>query len=251
MASMIRCVDITKTYRKGKVPVHALSGVTFSIEAGELVTLMGPSGAGKSTLMHILGCLDSPTGGHFYLDGEEVSRKSDTELALIRNAKIGFVFQSFHLLPRTTALDNVMLPLAYRKPYPADAEARALAALEAVGIAQRASHRPAELSGGEQQRVAIARALVTDPQILLADEPTGNLDSTVGAEVLSIVQKLNSQGRTCIIVSHDPEVARWSRRIIRLKDGLILSDEPVPEERRLTAPHLPKPMEAPCAPSPS
>lgn len=233
MASLIRCTDITKVYRKGAVAVHALSGVSFSIEAGEMVAIMGPSGSGKSTLMHIMGCLDSPTSGRFSLDGEEVVHKSDAELAAIRNTKIGFTFQSFHLLPRTTALENVLLPLAYRTPYPADAEARARAALEAVGLGERAAHTPAELSGGEQQRVAIARALVTDPPIILADEPTGNLDSVAGNEVLAVFQRLNAEGRTCIIVTHDPETARWTRRHIRLKDGRIMSDEPVAENERL------------------
>ncbi len=251
MAPLIRCVELTKSYRKGAVAVHALSGVTFSVETGEMATLMGPSGAGKSTLMHIIGCLDSPSGGRFELDGEQVSGKSDAELAFIRNTKIGFVFQSFHLLPRTSALENVLLPLAYRRPYPADAEQRALAALEAVGLVERAGHTPAELSGGAQQRVAIARALVGDPQILLADEPTGNLDSVAGAEVMAIFQRLNAEGRTCLIVTHDPETARWTRRIIRLKDGQILSDEPVPLTERLTAVRGEAAKETPCAPAPS
>jgi putative ABC transport system ATP-binding protein len=248
---VIRCTDLTKVYKKGAIPVNALSGVTFSVEAGEIVTIMGPSGAGKSTLMHILGCLDSPTSGSFYLDGEEVTRKSDSEMAHIRNAKIGFVFQSFHLLPRTTALENVLLPLAYCRSYPADARTRGMSALEAVGLADRADHTPVELSGGEQQRVAIARALVTNPQILLADEPTGNLDSVSGAEVMAIFQRLNSQGRTCIIVTHNQETARWTHRIIRLKDGQILSDEAIPHEERLSAQGPGRALEAPCAPSPS
>ncbi|MEE8209567.1 MAG: ABC transporter ATP-binding protein [bacterium] len=251
MAPLIHCTDLTKVYRKGAVAVHALSGVSFTIEAGEMVAIMGPSGAGKSTLMHILGCLDSPTSGRFSLNGEEVAHKSDAELATIRNAKIGFTFQSFHLLPRTTALENVLLPLAYSNPYPADAEARAAAALEAVGLGERASHTPAELSGGEQQRVAIARALVTNPQILLADEPTGNLDSVAGNEVLAIFQRLNAEGRTCIIVTHDAETARWTRRLIRLKDGRIVSDEPVPENERLYAKVPAEDLEAPCTPAPS
>lgn len=251
MATLIRCTDLTKTYRKETVPVYALSGVSFEIEAGEMLAIMGPSGAGKSSLMHILGCLDSPTSGRFFLDGEEVARKSDSEKALIRNAKVGFVFQSFHLLPRTTALDNVLLPLAYCKNYPADAKARALEALEVVGLGGRADHTPAELSGGEQQRVAIARALVTDPQILLADEPTGNLDSVAGAEVMALFQRLNSDGRTCIIVTHNLETARWTRRIIRLKDGQIVSDESVPDGERLVAGRAGGRQETPCAPSPS
>jgi putative ABC transport system ATP-binding protein len=225
-----------------------LSEVTFSIEAGEMVAIMGPSGAGKSTLMHIIGCLDSPTAGLFFLDGEEVSHKSDAELAFIRNAKIGFVFQSFHLLPRTSALENVLLPLAYRKPYPDSAEDLAKAALETVGLGDRANHTPAELSGGEQQRVAIARALVTNPQILLADEPTGNLDSVAGAEVLAVFQRLNAEGQTCIIVTHDPEIARWTRRIIRLKDGRIVGDEHIPDGERLSPDQPSDEREAPCVP---
>lgn len=247
MAPLIRCIDLSKSYRKGVHSVHALNGINFSIEAGEMVTIMGPSGSGKSTLMHILGCLDTPTSGRLILDGQEVAHKSDSELAFIRNSMIGFIFQSFHLLPRTSALENVMLPLAYRNPYPADSEERALSALESVGLSKRAGHTPSELSGGEQQRVAIARALVTDPSILLADEPTGNLDSVAGQEVMATFQRLNAQGRTCIVVTHDPETARWTQRVIRLRDGNVVSDEPVPEAERLTN----KGREAPCTLAPS
>jgi len=220
---MIELENITKIYRMGKIEVPGLRGVTLSIKEGEMVALVGPSGSGKSTLMNIIGFLDKATLGRYTLEGIDVSRFNDNKLAELRNKKIGFVFQTFNLLPRTSALSNVELPLIYsgggvRK------RQRALEALERVGLAARANHKPTELSGGEQQRVAIARALVNNPAVILADEPTGNLDSASTAEIISIFCQLNREGITIVIVTHDPEVAQRAQRTVMLRDGLIESD---------------------------
>ena len=213
--------DLRKVYQMGQVEVHALAGVSLSIERGEVVAIMGPSGSGKSTLMNILGCLDLPSSGKYILDGEVVENLSDDQLADIRNRKVGFIFQSFNLLSRTSALGNVELPLRYAGKIQNRKE-RARAALDSVGLGDRISHRPTELSGGQQQRVAIARALVNNPAIIMADEPTGNLDSKVGKEILELLLSLNrDNGTTLIIITHDQTIAAQAQRIIRLRDGLV------------------------------
>src|SRR3990172_4306090 len=219
--TMIEIENITKVYPMGQTEVRALDGVSLTIADGEWVAIAGPSGSGKSTLMAIIGCLDSPTGGVYRLDGLNVARMSDNELAAVRNKKIGFVFQQFNLLARTSALENVELPLLYSNVN--HRRERAKAALEAVGLGDRITHRPNELSGGEQQRVAIARALVTEPSILLADEPTGNLDSKTGAEIMALIGELHrTRGITVIVVTHDPAIAANAQRMIQLKDGVVL-----------------------------
>jgi len=228
---MIQLEKIEKTYTAGTVQTPVLKGISFSINAGEYVAIMGASGTGKSTLMHILGCLDKPTGGRYRLDDTDMVNLDDDALSHLRNGKIGFVFQQFHLLDRATALRNVMLPLIYAKEYPADAHQRAEKALAAVGLAERMSYKPNQLSGGQQQRVAIARALITDPSILLADEPTGSLDSKSGTEVMAILQRLHRDGRTIILVTHDRSVADHARRVIVLKDGQVAEDRPVAQPR--------------------
>ena len=222
---MIQIEDVSKTYQMGEVEVKALRGVGLSIDEGEFVSIMGPSGSGKSTLMNVLGCLDSPTEGSYTLQGQDVSRLSSTRLAHIRNQEIGFVFQMFNLLPRTSALRQVELPLIYGGVGLRERNKRARAALEAVGLGDRMGHKPDELSGGQQQRVAIARALVSQPSIIMADEPTGNLDTKSGDEVLCIFQQLNEQGITVIFVTHDPEIAALCQREVFLRDGRIVSDE--------------------------
>jgi len=236
MSNVIEVRDITKTYTMGEVKVHALRGVSFEIERGEVVAIMGPSGSGKSTLMNTLGCLDRPTSGEYYLDGQLVSSLKDDQLALIRNEKVGFVFQSFNLLARVSALANVELPLRYAG-VTKGRRARARAALEAVGLGDRVNHHPYELSGGQQQRVALARAIVNEPSIIMADEPTGNLDTKVGKEIMDLLLSLNKKyGTTLIIVTHDPMIAKQTQRVIRIIDGYLDESKngssPKPEARK-------------------
>ncbi len=231
MKTIVRSENVSKVYQKaGSLPVHALQEVSVDIGEGQFVSIMGASGSGKSTLMNILGCLDRPTTGRVILDGDMVSELEDEELAHIRNRKIGFVFQTFNLLPRTSALENVELPLIYSDLE--NIEGKAEQALENVGLADRIHHHPSELSGGQQQRVAIARALVNDPEIILADEPTGNLDTRAGYEIMALFQDLNSQGRTIVVVTHEHDIARYASRIIKVADGRIVSDEVNPEVKQ-------------------
>lgn len=229
---MILLQNITKTYHRGKVETPVLLGIDLHVAAGEFLAIMGPSGSGKSTLLHILGLLDRPSGGSYRLDGIEVAERNDDELAGLRNAKLGFVFQAFHLLPTATALDNVLLPFTYAGDYPADARARAEKALDRVGLGHRMTHRPGELSGGECQRVAVARALVNDPEVIFADEPTGNLDHRSSLEVMALLQGLNQEGRTIVLVTHDAGVGSMCRRLVRLIYGKVSSDEAIKDQTR-------------------
>ena len=224
---VIRLEAVTKVYRTGSLEVAALRGVSLNIDAGEYVSVMGPSGSGKSTLMHILGCLDVPSGGRYWLSGEDVSGMDEAALAQVRNRHIGFVFQQFNLLPTMTAWRNVELPLVYAGVARAERRARAMEALERVGLGDRVHHRPGELSGGQQQRVAVARALVSEPSLILADEPTGALDSTSAADVMGLLSELHRAGRTLVVITHDPDVAAAASRIVRIRDGLLTSEAEV------------------------
>jgi putative ABC transport system ATP-binding protein len=235
MSAVIKLDEVHKVYHTGEVDVHAVRGVTLEIERGEFVAVMGASGSGKSTLMNMLGCLDKPTAGNYSLDGTDVSQLDRDQLADIRNEKIGFVFQGFNLLARTSALENVELPMLYvhKRVSGSEQRGRAMKSLEIVGLAQRADHHPNQLSGGQQQRVAIARALVNQPALLLADEPTGNLDSQTSIEIMGVFQKLNEQGITIVMVTHELDIASYTKRNIIMRDGSILTDEPV--KKRLIA----------------
>jgi putative ABC transport system ATP-binding protein len=234
--SIIRLERAMKIYRTGRTEVHALRGVNLALGSGEMLAIMGASGSGKSTLMNVLGCLDTPSSGDYYLDGVHVNALSKNALADLRNSKLGFVFQGFNLLARTTALENVELPLLYdRSGRRLDTRALARRALERVGLGERLEHQPSELSGGQQQRVAIARALVTEPRVLLADEPTGNLDSRTSVEIMALFQELNDQGITILIVTHESDIAAYAKRILEMRDGRITRDEPVHSRRRASA----------------
>jgi len=222
--ALITLSGVTKVYRMGDIEVQALRGIDLRIDEGEFVAIMGASGSGKSTLMNLLGCLDQPTGGSYVLEGIDVADLSDDDLAVIRNRKIGFVFQSYNLIPRSTALHNVEMPLIYAGDA-AQREERAMAALDLVGLADRAHQQPSELSGGQQQRVAIARALITEPAILLADEPTGNLDSESSLEIMNLLKRLNEEGRTIVLITHEPDLATFASRVVRIRDGQVISDE--------------------------
>jgi len=225
MAKIIQIEQLTKIYHLGKVKVEALRGVSFEINTGDFVSIMGPSGSGKSTLMHIIGCLDYPTGGKYFLSGQDVSKLNDNQLALFRNRKIGFVFQEFNLLAKATILRNVELPLTYNNVHSKNKKQLAVQALKEVGLGDRLKHRPNEISGGQKQRVSIARALVNRPSIILADEPTGNLDSKTGRDIMEMIKKLHDIGNTIILVTHEPEIAQYSQRVLHLKDGVIDRDE--------------------------
>ena len=223
----LKVVDLVKTYKLGPIEVPAVCGVSCEVKRGEFVAITGPSGCGKSTFMHLIGCLDKPTSGQIYLDGDNVAGFDDNQLAAIRNKKIGFVFQSFNLLPRLNAEKNVSLPLYYADIRAEERDRRAHAGLDQVGLEKRAHHKPAEMSGGERQRIAIARALINDPAIMLADEPTGNLDSKTSVDIMRIFQDINKKGATIIVVTHEPDIVRYAKRVIKLKDGHIIGDEPV------------------------
>jgi len=230
VGAVIKLEEVRKTYHTGEVDVHAVRGVTLEIAKGEFVAIMGASGSGKSTLMNIVGCLDRPTTGRYLLDGLDVSHLDRDQLADIRNKKLGFVFQGFNLLSRTTALENVELPMMYTHDHlsPVTQREHALRALEIVSLVDRADHHPNQLSGGQQQRVAIARALVNNPAVLLADEPTGNLDSRTSVEIMGVFQKLNEQGITIVMVTHEPDIARYTKRNVVMRDGVVITDKPVP-----------------------
>jgi putative ABC transport system ATP-binding protein len=221
---VIELRNVVKTYAMGEVEVHALRGVSLRVDRGDFVAIMGASGSGKSTMMNIVGCLDVPTRGQYWLDGVDVRRLDDRALARIRNRKIGFVFQSFNLIARTSALANVELPMAYAGVRQKDRYRRAVAALEAVGLADRADHQPNELSGGQQQRAAVARAIATNPALILADEPTGNLDTASSAEVMQVFSRLNAEGRTVVLITHEADIAAYTKRVVHLRDGHVLSD---------------------------
>src|SRR5580692_60732 len=223
--AIIETVDLWKTYVMGTEEIHALRGVSLGIESGEYVAIMGPSGSGKSTLMNLIGCLDTPSKGSYLLNGKQVSQMNDNELARIRNEEIGFVFQTFNLLPRATALHNVELPLVYAGVAAKDRADRAKQALQKVELGERMGHRPNELSGGQRQRVAIARALVNNPSILLADEPTGNLDSQTGNEIMAVLDRLQAQGNTIVLVTHEHDIAEYAHRVVHIKDGVVERDE--------------------------
>ena len=228
--ALISLREVTKVYRMGEIEVQALRGIDLKIHEGEFVAIMGASGSGKSTLMNLIGCLDTPTGGTYLLEDVDVAELDDDSLAMIRNQRIGFVFQSYNLIPRSSALHNVEMPLIYAGDT-AEREERALAALDLVGLADRARHQPSELSGGQQQRVAVARALITEPAILLADEPTGNLDTESSLEIMRLLRSLNDQGRTIVLITHEADIAAFASRVVRMRDGHILSDEQqVPHE---------------------
>ncbi len=224
MAELIKIENMYKIYEMGSEKVHALDGVNITINEHEFVAIVGPSGSGKSTLMNMIGCLDTPTSGKYFLDGNDISKMKDTQLTMIRRQKVGFIFQQFNLLSKSSALENVELPAMYNGVSAKERKKKAVAALERVGLGERLKHRPTELSGGQQQRVAIARALVNDPPVLLADEPTGNLDSHSGAEVMKMIKELHAQGNTIILITHDHDVAEHAPRIIEIKDGKITSD---------------------------
>jgi putative ABC transport system ATP-binding protein len=231
--SVIYLDQIQKVYKMGEEHVYALRGLTMAVQRGEYVAIMGPSGSGKSTLMNVIGCLDTPTSGKYFFNGTNVAGMDDNELAEIRNREIGFVFQTFNLLPRSNSLHNVELPLIYAGISKEERERRAYEALEQVGLASRSGHKPNELSGGQRQRVAIARALVTRPSIILADEPTGNLDSKTGEDIMRLFSELHAQGNTLIVVTHEEDIARHAKRIVRIKDGVVESDVQLAEEERI------------------